>query len=299
MKLNRVIVRTSKIFYNGCFILPPHPAPKWVGVRRDSLNGSGSARETGLVVPININLHFFSFAVTEHEGEVLRLSKVSRMDMGAYLCIASNGHPPTVSKRMLVSVDFPPMLWIPHQLIAAGRGSTVVLECFTEAHPTSLNYWTRGDGNMIYDSDKYTIENRVGNPEYKIHMLLTVKYLTSDDFGTYRCVAKNPRGETDGTIKVYDSGPPMTTNVPLTTEVELFENINNQVWDKPTPRTRKKPNSLPISGKNGESEENKLKLEDNSLNLPAVAMDAGTTLRWPTYMHLLLPAIYVLRDHIF
>ncbi|XP_066950543.1 lachesin-like isoform X2 [Macrobrachium rosenbergii] len=240
-----------------------------------------------------------STSVTEYEGEVLRLSKVSRMDMGAYLCIASNGHPPTVSKRMLVSVDFPPMLWIPHQLIAAGRGSTVVLECFTEAHPTSLNYWTRGDGNMIYDSDKYTIENRVGNPEYKIHMLLTVKYLTSDDFGTYRCVAKNPRGETDGTIKVYDSGPPMTTNVPLTTEVELFENINNQVWDKPTPRTRKKPNSLPISGKNGESEENKLKLEDNSLNLPAVAMDAGTTLRWPTYLHLLLPAIYVLRDHIF
>ncbi|XP_068214681.1 lachesin-like isoform X2 [Palaemon carinicauda] len=215
-----------------------------------------------------------STSVTEYEGEVLRLSKVSRMDMGAYLCIASNGHPPTVSKRIKVSVDFPPMLWIPHQLIAAGRGSTVVLECFTEAHPTSLNYWTRGDGNMIYDSDKYTIENRVGNPDYKIHMLLTVKYLTYDDFGTYRCVAKNPRGETDGTIKVYDSGPPMTTNVPLTTEVEMFENINK-------------------------SEENKLKLEDNSLNLPAVAMDAGTTLTWPTYMHLLLPAIYVLRHHIF
>ncbi|XP_076038503.1 lachesin-like isoform X2 [Oratosquilla oratoria] len=166
-------------------------------------------------------------AVLDYEGEVLRLSKVSRMDMGAYLCIASNGHPPTVSKRILVSVDFPPMLWIPHQLIGAAQGTQVVLECFTEAHPTSLNYWTRGDGNMIYESDKYHIENRVGNPEYKIHMLLTVRYLKTEDFGTYRCVAKNPRGETDGSIKVYDSGPPPTTPTILTTERDMFEKINN------------------------------------------------------------------------
>lgn len=51
--------------------------------------------------------------------------------------------------------------------------------------------------------EKYHIENREGNPEYKIHMLLTVRYLEPQDFGTYRCVAKNPRGETDGTIKIY------------------------------------------------------------------------------------------------
>ena len=52
-------------------------------------------------------------------------------------------------------------------------------------------------------AEKYRIENRIGNPEYKIHMLLTVRNLESEDFGTYRCVAKNPRGETDGSIKVY------------------------------------------------------------------------------------------------
>ncbi|CAL4220700.1 unnamed protein product, partial [Meganyctiphanes norvegica] len=152
--------------------------------------------------------------------------KVSRMDMGAYLCIASNGHPPTVSKRILVSVDFPPMLWIPHQLIGAARGSKVIIECFTEAHPSSLNYWTRDDGIMIYESEKYHLDARVGNPEYKVHMLLMVNNLQSEDFGSYRCVAKNPRGETDGTIKVYDSGPPPTSSEPPTTEGEMFEKIN-------------------------------------------------------------------------
>lgn len=33
------------------------------------------------------------------------LTKISRLDMGAYLCIASNGIPPSVSKRIKVSVD--------------------------------------------------------------------------------------------------------------------------------------------------------------------------------------------------
>lgn len=33
------------------------------------------------------------------------MTKISRLDMGAYLCIASNSVPPTVSKRIKVSVD--------------------------------------------------------------------------------------------------------------------------------------------------------------------------------------------------
>lgn len=47
----------------------------------------------------------FDFLVTESEGETLELTKISRLDMGAYLCIATNGVPPSVSKRIKVSVD--------------------------------------------------------------------------------------------------------------------------------------------------------------------------------------------------
>jgi hypothetical protein len=43
--------------------------------------------------------------VTEWEGTHLDLNKVSRYDMAAYLCIASNGVPPTVSKRISLSVE--------------------------------------------------------------------------------------------------------------------------------------------------------------------------------------------------
>lgn len=38
------------------------------------------------------------------QGEVLALNNVQRSDMGVYLCIATNGVPPSVSKRFQVQV---------------------------------------------------------------------------------------------------------------------------------------------------------------------------------------------------
>nr|CAD7259394.1 unnamed protein product [Timema shepardi] len=65
----------------------PGPSVKW-------------KRDDGTKIAVNKTL-----SVLEWEGEVLELSRISRLDMGAYLCIASNGVPPTVSKRIKVSVD--------------------------------------------------------------------------------------------------------------------------------------------------------------------------------------------------
>lgn len=51
------------------------------------------------------NILFFK-TVTKHvDGERLTLTQVQRSDMGGYLCIASNGIPPSVSKRYDVNVN--------------------------------------------------------------------------------------------------------------------------------------------------------------------------------------------------
>jgi len=39
------------------------------------------------------------------DGEVLHITKVSRLHLGAYLCIASNSVPPSMSKRVLLRVQ--------------------------------------------------------------------------------------------------------------------------------------------------------------------------------------------------
>ncbi|EFN86264.1 Lachesin, partial [Harpegnathos saltator] len=61
-------------------------------------------RDDGSKISINKTL-----SVPEWEGETLEMARISRLDMGAYLCIASNGIPPTVSKQIKVSVDCPYM----------------------------------------------------------------------------------------------------------------------------------------------------------------------------------------------
>jgi hypothetical protein len=121
-----------------------------------------------------------------------RLRHVSRTDRFLFF-----------SFKTFVIVAVPPMLWIPHQLVGAPLAYSVTLECFTEAHPSSLNYWTREDGQMIHETRKYHTENTFGDPSYKIHMKLTINNIQQSDYGTYKCVAKNPRGETDGTIRLY------------------------------------------------------------------------------------------------
>jgi hypothetical protein len=49
----------------------------------------------------------------------------------------------------------------------------------------------------------YRAESITSTPSYKTHMRLFISNIQPSDFGTYKCVAKNPRGETDGTIRLY------------------------------------------------------------------------------------------------
>ena len=47
----------------------------------------------------------YKFIVFMYRGEALQLHKVRRKDMGAFMCIASNNVPPTVSRRVSLSVN--------------------------------------------------------------------------------------------------------------------------------------------------------------------------------------------------
>lgn len=149
--------------------------------------------------------------VASVKGPYLNVTKISRLHMGAYLCIASNGVPPSVSKRIVLSVNFPPMIWIPNQLIGAPLGTDVTLDCNLESHPRSVTYWTREGGVMILSNAKYD-SMLLPTGIYKVQMKLRVRDLRPEDFGSYTCVAKNSLGETEGTIRLYEIPPPSSTS---------------------------------------------------------------------------------------
>ncbi|GLH15066.1 Lachesin, partial [Gryllus bimaculatus] len=170
---------------------------------------------------------FLAVAVNVVDGEVLQITKVSRLHMGAYLCIASNGVPPSISKRVVLRVQFPPMLSIPNQLEGAYLGQDVQLECHTEAYPTSINYWTTERGDMIVSGDKYEAVSMDNG--YNKYMMLKIRSVSKGDFGSYKCVAKNSLGETDGVIKLDEIPAPSTTStstaLSVTSPTTLTKNV--------------------------------------------------------------------------
>ncbi|XP_052900832.1 lachesin-like [Anopheles moucheti] len=141
--------------------------------------------------------------VTSYRGEVLKLTKISRSEMGSYLCIASNGVPPSVSKRISLSVHFHPVIQVPNQLVGAPLGTDVTIECQIEASPKSINYWIKDTGEMVVSSPKYQVQDATKSL-YEAKMSLTVRSFQKEDVGSYRCIAKNSLGEVDSSIRLYE-----------------------------------------------------------------------------------------------
>ncbi|XP_026485484.1 neurotrimin-like isoform X1 [Vanessa tameamea] len=159
------------------------------------------------------------------DGETLTITKVSRLHMGAYLCIASNGVPPSISKRIMLMVQFPPMLSIPNQLEGAYIGQDVTLECHTEAFPSSINYWTTDRGDMIISEMEIVGGKYEAFPVdsgYNKFMMLKIRNITKEDFGSYKCIAKNSLGETDGIIKLDEIPAPPSAFT--TTQKSILDN---------------------------------------------------------------------------
>ncbi|KAL6422415.1 hypothetical protein ACFW04_010622 [Cataglyphis niger] len=186
-------------------------------VVREASNVTLTCKATGYPEPYVMwrredgkNINYNGESVNVVDGEVLHIVKISRLHMGAYLCIASNGVPPSVSKRVSLRVQFPPMLSIPNQLEGAYIGQDVTLECHTEAYPNSINYWTTERGDMIVSGDKY--EAISTDSGYNKYMMLKIRNVGPKDFGSYKCVAQNSLGGTDGVIKLDEIPAPSTTS---------------------------------------------------------------------------------------
>ncbi|CAH1174223.1 unnamed protein product [Phaedon cochleariae] len=180
--------------------------------------------------------------VSSYQGEVLKLWKISRTEMGAYMCIASNGVPPTVSKRIMVNVHFHPVIHVPNQLVGAPLGTDVTLECNVEAYPKSINYWVRDTGEMVISSTKHDV--RVESKSvFHVKMTVIIRNLQKDDVGSYRCIAKNSLGEVESNIRLYEiPGPTRVYGLSLdeedynevfgSAEDEQDEEISNSVMER-------------------------------------------------------------------
>ncbi|XP_033313140.1 lachesin-like isoform X2 [Bombus bifarius] len=186
-----------------------YPTPKLMWKREDGQS-------------ISINRHY---KVSLYDGEQLNLTRITRNEMGAYLCIATNGVPPTVSKRITVDVEFSPMIFVPNQLVGAPAGTNVTIDCHTEAYPRAMSYWFLG-AEMILSNEKYTTS--IMENSYRAYMRLTIRNLQDGDFGNYRCISKNSLGETEGSIRLY--AIPKPSAAPKATEIKSSANKEGSAY---------------------------------------------------------------------
>ncbi|XP_053210492.1 lachesin-like [Panonychus citri] len=158
-------------------------------------------REDKKEIPLH-NSQGKKYIVHNVTGETITISRVTRVHMGAYLCIASNGIPNSVSRRFLLQVKFSPVVWIPKQVIGSHLGKDVTLNCHIDSFPPSVNYWIKENGELIAPSSKYSIYHE--DKEYKTHLSLVIRNVHKSDLGIYTCSAKNQLGSKEAIVTLID-----------------------------------------------------------------------------------------------
>ncbi|XP_023322105.1 igLON family member 5 [Eurytemora carolleeae] len=145
--------------------------------------------------------------VSSVEGRELSLTKLTRGDSGAYLCIASNGVPSPVSKRIMLHVHFHPTVDVVNQIVSAAVGTQVILECVVQSSPRPINYWAKqmqkGEDVNILSGGRYkTTEEQINSYSMRIYLTIDVR---KKDFGVYACKARNSLGEAQATVQLQES----------------------------------------------------------------------------------------------
>ncbi|XP_033228926.1 hemicentin-1-like [Belonocnema kinseyi] len=173
-------------------------------------------------------------SLSRYEGETLELAGVLRQEMGNYLCIASNGVPPSVSKRYSVHVHFPPVIKVSNQLVAAPINSSVTLQCSVEASPHAMNTWYKNTSDKLLPNDKYTMKEQALN-DYSWIMNLTVHDLEKKDFHGYICSSVNALGKAEGVVRLQE-----LHLMPKTTPITVPKHVEIKPRKKPVNKGRKK-----------------------------------------------------------
>ena len=95
------------------------------------------------------------------------------------------------------------MMTVPSQLESVRTGGNLTLRCKSEAFPASINYWMRGETTSTTVTAGPRIKTRSRVQDHVTIMELEILWVSPEDFTSYKCVARNSLGETDGIIKVY------------------------------------------------------------------------------------------------
>ncbi|XP_076675488.1 cell adhesion molecule Dscam2 isoform X6 [Andrena cerasifolii] len=137
----------------------------------------------------------------------LVIPRVSRDHAGFYLCQASNGIGPGLSKLIRLTVHAGPQVSVKTRQESVRRGESVTLRCEAEGDaPLDLS-WRARDSRVDPNYDvRYTIDNTKSSG--RVISELRIIQANHIDRGDYVCVATNAYGHARATIHLLVQEPP-------------------------------------------------------------------------------------------
>ncbi|XP_049541678.1 uncharacterized protein LOC125954974 [Anopheles darlingi] len=161
-----------------------------------------------------------AWEATSMAGHTLNITKINRVHMGAYQCLADNGISPPANQTFNIEVHFAPLIRVRNQMAYAVNGSTVTFVCEVEAFPEAIKYWERfPGGRLLENGDKFQMETLFDG--YKSVMRLNITNIRPSDFGEYHCVAKNELGMTEAEFHLMEHSP-FIIRPPGSTDISVY-----------------------------------------------------------------------------
>ncbi|CAH2071449.1 unnamed protein product, partial [Iphiclides podalirius] len=139
--------------------------------------------------------------VAKWEGAWLNVTSAQCDMNGALFCIASNGVPPSVSKRIPLHVLCRPKTEIIQKMFGVYIGEDASLQCHIKAYPPPKVYWTNMYQDRIKDGSKHETKTILNAYEHTSH--LKINNVTREDAGRYHCHAVNSLGDGENSVTLY------------------------------------------------------------------------------------------------
>ncbi|KAK0396744.1 hypothetical protein QR680_001834 [Steinernema hermaphroditum] len=137
-----------------------------------------------------------SHKTVEHTdgGLKLLIGSVSQADAGKYSCVAENDAGKAEDSATLLITHGPYMMSQSHEVVRSFDGNTVTLFCEASAIPAPTWTWYRNDEEVSANGHSIVIDDQPTSSH------LSVKTSEKEDYGNYKCRAKNDYGEIDSTL---------------------------------------------------------------------------------------------------
>ncbi|XP_053123900.1 igLON family member 5 isoform X2 [Hemicordylus capensis] len=133
------------------------------------------------------------------EGEYLEITEINRQQAGEYECITANGVLAPDSKRVMITVNYPPTITD----VKDSRslvGKTALLRCEAMAVPPAEFQWFKEDKQLIGGSDGLQIQNE------RTRSMLLFSNVTARHYGNYTCLASNNLGSFNVSLRLIRPG---------------------------------------------------------------------------------------------